>query len=217
VAEPRVGMWLVGALGGVASTVALGLAALRRQLIQSTGLVTSQPDFQPLDLNSAEQFVLGGHDIRAGDWDSSVRALAKSASIFDAEIVAVCRAELKAWSARIRPGILLNCGPTIAALADRNDIPRPSSPRKAIEHIQRDLQQFRDSQQLDQVAVVNVASSEPQFSPGAAHEKLDDLTARLDEADILPVSSLYAFAAVDLGWPYVNFTPSRGADLPAIV
>jgi myo-inositol-1-phosphate synthase len=210
-------LWLVGALGGVASTVALGLAAMRRRLIDSTGLVTSLPDFQPLDLDAAEQFVLGGHDIRTGDWDTSVRALAKSASVFDSEIVAECRTELKAWSAHIRPGILLNCGPTIAALADRNDIPRPSSPRKAIEHIQRDLQEFRESQRLDQVAVVNVASSEPLFSPGPAHENLNELTSRLDQTDILPVSSLYAYSAIDLGWPYINFTPSRGANLPALI
>jgi myo-inositol-1-phosphate synthase len=33
---------------------------------------------------------------------------------------------------------------------------------------------------------------------------------------ILPASSLYAFAALDLGWPYINFTPSLGASLPAL-
>src|SRR5262245_53682846 len=32
----------------------------------------------------------------------------------------------------------------------------------------------------------------------------------------LPASSIYAFAALDLGLPYVNFTPSLGATFPAL-
>jgi myo-inositol-1-phosphate synthase len=32
----------------------------------------------------------------------------------------------------------------------------------------------------------------------------------------LPASALYAWAAIDLGLPYVNFTPSLGASFPAI-
>src|SRR5207244_302195 len=32
---------------------------------------------------------------------------------------------------------------------------------------------------------------------------------------VLPASSLYAWAALDLGLPYINFTPSLGASFPA--
>ena len=39
--ERRVGLWLVGALGGVGSTAALGLAALRRGLTDTTALTTA--------------------------------------------------------------------------------------------------------------------------------------------------------------------------------
>jgi myo-inositol-1-phosphate synthase len=31
----------------------------------------------------------------------------------------------------------------------------------------------------------------------------------------LPASALYALATLDLGWPYINFTPSLGASFPA--
>ena len=43
--ERRVGLWLIGALGGVGSTIALGLAAMRRGLTDRTGLVTDLPFF----------------------------------------------------------------------------------------------------------------------------------------------------------------------------
>ena len=33
---------------------------------------------------------------------------------------------------------------------------------------------------------------------------------------MLPASSLYAYAALDLGLPFVNFTPSLGASIPAL-
>jgi myo-inositol-1-phosphate synthase len=32
----------------------------------------------------------------------------------------------------------------------------------------------------------------------------------------LPASAIYSWAALDLGWPYVNFTPSLGASIPAL-
>ena len=58
--ERRVGLWLIGAFGGVGTTVALGLAALRRGLTDSTSLVTALPLFEPLHLDEAAEFVIGG-------------------------------------------------------------------------------------------------------------------------------------------------------------
>ena len=66
-AQRRVGLWFIGACGGVASTTALGIAALARGLTPTTGLVTALPQFAELDLDEPANFVVGGHDIRAGD------------------------------------------------------------------------------------------------------------------------------------------------------
>src|SRR6059058_1470181 len=63
-AQRRVGLWLIGACGGVGSTTALGLAALARGLTPTTGLVTALPRFAGLDLDVPSNFVVGGHDIR---------------------------------------------------------------------------------------------------------------------------------------------------------
>jgi myo-inositol-1-phosphate synthase len=66
--------------------------------------------------------------------------------------------------------------------------------------------------------VVNVASTEPAVDPRPEHASLARLQEALGRADagLLPVSSLYAYAALDLGLPYVNFTPSAGAAMPAL-
>ena len=41
----RVGLWLVGAFGGVGTTITVGLSALARGLRPTTGLVTDLPMF----------------------------------------------------------------------------------------------------------------------------------------------------------------------------
>lgn len=219
-AERRVGMWLIGALGGVGSTVALGLAALRRQLTGSIGLATALPLFQSLDLDRPEQFVVGGHDIRQGDLFTSVRALARGSSVFDSAVVEACGPELREWSGNVRPGTVLNSGAAISALADRSDISRSGLPREAVAGLKNDIQEFRSRNNLDTVVVINVASTEPQFAAKSEHHSPDSvewLIANLDQPNILPVSSLYAFAAIDLGLPYVNFTPSTGASLEVLL
>jgi myo-inositol-1-phosphate synthase len=133
--------------------------------------------------------------------------------------VEACWPDLDAWAENVRPGTLLNTGATIQKLADRPDIPRADTPRAAVERIQQDLRAFREQHQLDQVVVINVASTEPPFELKDAHLSLDRLltTRECKDGDrILPASSLYAWAAIDLGSPYVNFTPSLGASFPAI-
>jgi myo-inositol-1-phosphate synthase len=216
-ADRRVGIWLVGALGGVGSTVALGLAALREQCTSPRGMMTALPLFDGVDLDSPDQFVLGGHDIRRGDLLSSVSDLARDASIFDPTVIRAVQSHLSEWSKNIRPGTVLNSGDAIAALADRPDLPSTRSPREAIASMRADISDFRDRHKLDQVVVVNVASTEPPFSLTADHGSIGQLNERLDDPAFLPVSSLYAYAAIDSGWPYVNFTPSTGASVPGLV
>jgi len=49
-AHSRVGIWFVGARGGVAATTIVGLAALRRGITEQFGLVSTLPAFAGLDL-----------------------------------------------------------------------------------------------------------------------------------------------------------------------
>src|SRR5258707_957576 len=56
----------------------------------------------------------------------------------------------------------------------------------------------------------------PPFVPGEALQRPETLLAALEKGErVLPASSLYAWAALDLGLPYINFTPSLGASFPA--
>ena len=46
----RIGIWLIGCKGGVATTAIVGLIALKKGLVATTGLVTALPEFAALDL-----------------------------------------------------------------------------------------------------------------------------------------------------------------------
>jgi myo-inositol-1-phosphate synthase len=216
--DRRVGLWLVGAFGGVASTAVLGLAALRRGLTDTTSLVTALPLFAGLDLDAPESFEIGGHDIRKSSYARAIQDLNERSNIFDQRLMQSCADDLERWSANIRPGTVLNAGSTISRLVELPDASRAETPRAAIERIQADLLAFREKHRLSQLVVINVASTEPPFSTGEIHDALEHLRPALEQrhASILPASSLYAWAALDLGLPYINFTPSLGASFPAV-
>jgi myo-inositol-1-phosphate synthase len=217
-AERRVGLWLIGACGGVASTTALGLAALARGLTPTTGMVTALPQFAGHDFDEPTAFVLGGHDIRKGNFAAAARELRERSNVFDERTLAACAADLETWSANIRPGVVYKPNAAITALVDRNDVRQARSPREAIDAIQADLKAFKAAHKLDQIVVVNAASTEPPFELGEEQKSLERLLPALDRSApaALPTSSIYAFAAIDAGFAYVNLTPSRGATLPAI-
>ncbi|VTS05445.1 inositol-3-phosphate synthase [Tuwongella immobilis] len=212
----RVGIWIIGALGSVSGTVALGLA-LADASTQS-GMVTAMPPFAPLQLDSLSSFTVGGHDIRPGTLFDSVLLLHERSRLFTYQQLSQSQPTLEQWSANIRPGVILAANPTIVNMSDSRRVQAVATPRQAIAAIQADLQAFQRDQQLDQVVVVNLASTEPPFEAGDMHQSLELLQAQLDTTDrvILPTSSLYAYAAIDLGMPYVNFTPSTGSSLPAL-
>src|SRR5437879_289799 len=104
-AARRVGLWLIGACGGVGSTTALGLAALAGGLTPTTGLVTALPRFASLPLDEPAAFVVGGHDIRKANLLSAVRELHCRSNVFDERIIATCAGDLETWSANLRPGV----------------------------------------------------------------------------------------------------------------
>ncbi|MFO0844227.1 MAG: inositol-3-phosphate synthase [Gemmataceae bacterium] len=186
-------------------------------LTDTTSLVTALPLFDGLKLDDPAQFVVGGHEVRRAGFRQTARELRQRSNVFDPELLAACDGQLAEWEQNVKPGTILGSGSTIATLADRPEVHRAETPREAIQQIERDLAQFREANRLDEVVVINVSSTEPPFETGDVHASLPRLAEALDRRPApLPASSLYAFAALDLGIPYVNFTPSLGATIPAL-
>jgi myo-inositol-1-phosphate synthase len=218
-AKARIGIWLVGARGGVATTTIVGLLALEKQWIDGTGLVSQLPRFQHLDLPSWDSFVVGGHEIRTVSLAGEAARLLTEMRVAAPELAQRCRADLDCIDGRIRPGTLRGVGPTIAKLADADFLGNRADelPSETVARLQRDLGEFARTNDLEHVVVVNVASTEPAVDASslpASWAELEPLLAR--PTCPLPASSLYAIAAFGLGCSYINFTPSLGA-APAAV
>lgn len=216
-ADRRVGIWLIGAFGGVGTTTAVGLAALARGLSSSVGLVTELPAFAKSDFDAPANFTVGGHDIRQTTFAAAAQELLDRSNVFSHALLAAIESTLDSWSKNVRPGVIYHANKAIADMANRADVRNAGSPSIAIEQIQSDLRAFQKDHNLDQLVVVNVASTEPPFELTDEHRTLAKLKAALaKDVAVLPTSSLYAYATIDAGFAYVNLTPSRGATVPAL-
>jgi myo-inositol-1-phosphate synthase len=216
---PRIGIWFIGARGGVAATASLGLLGLHKGLTGTLGLVSGLPQFAKLELADWNSFVIGGHEIREGTLCDTIDRLRTDSRVLDASLVDACRPELDAIDARIRPGSLINSGPTISSLAGgamRDFATEPA--QETIRRLQDDLRDFQQQTAADSVIVVNVASTEPAAGDSKLPDRWNELQRLLknSSSNSLPASSLYAIAAIELGMPYINFTPSLGATPTAI-
>lgn len=197
----RTGVWLIGARGSVATTAMCGAAALRAGLVEPIGCVTELPDIARARLPSYGELVFGGHDVTNCPLEKRAEQLVDG-GVLPRPIVAGLLAELRAAEAEIRPGY---------------DGAAEISQRTVADGLAADLRGFRDRHGLDRVVVVNIASTEQPSAPHPATASLAALERALDTAAaVLPPSSLYAYAAFTAGCPFVDFTPSTGARLPAL-
>ena len=213
--DHRTGVWLIGARGGVATTLMTGLAALRRGAIESVGLVTAREPFSRLDLVGFGDLVVGGHDIRSAALATEARRMWSESRAIPPDLLGGAADFFAEVEPRLRPGTVVAAGERIASLAGAA-VP-VETPREAIRRIRADIEAFAAAERLRHVVVVNVASTEPPLERplppdfAAIEPLLDDAA-----ACPLPASSLYFLAAAEAGASYVNFTPSTGATPPAL-
>ena len=215
--KQRIGLWLIGAKGGVATTVMTGLAALSRQAIEPIGLVTALEPFTQLDLVDCAEIVVGGHDIRPGRLADEARRMWTDSRAIAPELLDDAADFFAAVESRLRPGTIIAAGDKICELADPSVVSIVETPRQAIDRVQRDIENFAQAEKLRHVVVVNLSSTEPTPTlPFPTH--WSELKKLLDNPLTcpLPASSLYALAAFFAGASYINFTPSTGATPEAI-
>ncbi|HEY4232242.1 MAG TPA: inositol-3-phosphate synthase [Lacipirellulaceae bacterium] len=215
---PRIGVWFIGARGGVAATATMGLLALQKKLTTSIGLVSELPQFAKLDLAAWDSLVVGGHEVRDSTLPDSIDRLHCESRVFAPGLIDSCHTDLAAVDSRIRNGSLIGCGEAIAELAGK-PARAQESPWDAVRRLQTDLKDFQKSTGVERVIVVNLASTEPPADNSQLPNRWDNLSSLLEDAATCPLaaSSLYAIAALDLGMAYINFTPSTGASIPAIL
>jgi myo-inositol-1-phosphate synthase len=198
---PSTGIWFVGARGSVATTATVGALAVQARLTSHTGLVSELPEVACAGLPGLDGLLTGGHDVSSEPLPKRVEALAH-AGVVPQHLPGALAAGLEQADHRIRPGVEASDGRT---------------QRSAADDLEHDIREFRELNDLDQVVVVDVSSTEPPVDDSPELASLPALEQALGAGrSPLPASSLYAYAAFRAGCPLVAFTPSPGPQPPAL-
>jgi myo-inositol-1-phosphate synthase len=222
--SPRLGVWLFGAYGGLATTVVVGARAIARGLAEPHGLTTATPVAAGIDWQPLDGIVFGGHEIRASDYLSAATEIQARTGSLPPHLLQPLRKDLAAASKNVVPGVMPNAGRTITGLADdgtkgKRGAGKRLSLREQVAQVQNDLREFHRRHRLDRIVCVNLTSTEPPLRPSPAHRTLAAFERAIakDQQNLVRPSAIYAYAAATMGLPFVHFTPSNSALLPAIL
>ena len=206
-------LWIAGARGSIATTLAVGVLAAQRGFVPLEGLLTETEAFLALGLATLAGLEIGGCDLAPGTLAQSTHATLAGVGTFPVAMIDALMPDLERIA--ITRGILRGGGAAIDALAGEERAATASgSARQAIDRLVADIRAFARG---EPTVVVNVTSTEP--APAAALMDWDAAALRRavdDDDPRIPASCLYALAAIEAGCPHANFTPSAGASLPGV-
>jgi myo-inositol-1-phosphate synthase len=207
-------LWIVGARGSIASTLAAGVLAAQRGLVPLEGLLTETAPFAALGLAPVQHVEIGGCDLNPGNLAESAHATLAGVESFPVATIDALRPDLERIA--ITRGVLRGGGAAVDALAgDQRAAGAAGTAREQLARLVADLRAFARG---EPTVVVNLTSTEP--TPAAPLLEWDAAALRraIDDDDPrIQASTLYALAAIETGCPHANFTPSSGASLPAVV
>ncbi len=212
----RVGLAVVGLGGAVATTAVAGLELLRLGASGPDGLplagleVDGVPVEQATGLAAYDALVVGGWDLDGSD----LRKAAEQHGVLDPrqlDVVGPALSEVVPWPAAADADFCRKVTGAHTVVADGR--------RAQAEAVRADLRRFREEQSLDGLVLVNLASTERWPDPAApCLQTPEAFEAGLDADDrAITPAMVYAYAAIVEGVGYGNFTPSLGADVPALV
>lgn len=204
--QPRVGVWLIGARGSVATTVVAGCAAVTAGLNAPTGMVTETPLFADTGLPALSSLVFGGHDTVDCPLPKRAEALA-AGGVLPHGLPSALSSELTAADREIRPG-----GPLAGDTRAPDDL---------IDAFATDIRDFVRRHGLARAVVVNVASTEPTPTgstlPPSSLYAAAALRAGCPYVNFTPSAGLHhpslASLAADSGLPYAGRDGKTGQTL----
>lgn len=206
----RVGVAFVGLGGAVASTAVAGMELLRRGLATKDGLpLAGLPVHLGADLAGYGDLAFAGWDISADDLASAARGH-KVLEREQLDAIEPALAGIQPWPAVGNARFCRN-----VTGAHRTNA---TSHRAAVEAVRENLRGFRERERLGGLVVVNLASTEATLDPSnPIFTSPDAFEAAVDRGDeLISPAMLYAYAAIEEGVAYANFTPSLAADVPAL-
>ncbi len=211
-------LWLFGIYGIVGTTAIAGDRAIKKGLVDTTGLVSELTVFKGLEKYSPLHFEdFGGHDIRSLDKNLYEELFShwEDNQHFDYRILKQLKEDLEQIKAK--KGTALNCGEgVLEELKPIESLENEGlSLEEIVDRIEKDLLDFSD----EETVAINVASTEPVIPfDSEIHGSLEGFEKAIkeDRKDKISASMIYAYVCLKNRIPYANFTPSVGSSLPAL-
>jgi len=207
----KTGVWILGARGDIASTLIIGVEALKRGQVSSSGMTTEIPPTSDLDMIGMDDLVIGGLDIVESNLVESARTVGQRSGTFSSDLVKLITPELNI----IDQDII--CEPEAsweAGISQDNSL----NINSFINKLRKNLQKFSEKHQLKHTVVVNLTSSEQLPGDSVSHDTLEGIEQLImdNRQDLLSPSICYTYAAFQEGCSYINFTPNPGIDLKGL-
>jgi myo-inositol-1-phosphate synthase len=222
----RIGV-LLGGLGAVSTTLIAGVEAIKQGLakpvgsLAQLGMIDVGTEQQPCHLRIRDYLELPGPQeldrLVFGAWDvieTDGYAAARLAGALEPDLIESLAHELarvRAWPGLFNPRF--NHRPNISFYKRGRDF------IDLAEQVQQDIVRFQEEHNIERCVFIWCGSTETYLEPAPAHETLrqfEDAMRASDGTTIAP-SMIYAYAAIALGIPVVNATPSRTLDTPALI
>ncbi|PPK86675.1 myo-inositol-1-phosphate synthase [Neolewinella xylanilytica] len=201
----NLGIAIIGLGGAVATTAVAGTELIRKGLQDTTGLPLAEHD--QLDLIDYGNVYFRGWDL----FEDDLYAAAANHRVLSSEQLASVRpalSEMRPWKA------ISNRDYCEGVVCDEDS---KGTHREHVDSIGRQLREFA-GEIGGRVVVINLASTEHALD---VSDQIYQTVAAFEQAltqnhpGISP-AMLYAYACIQHGVPYGNFTPSRAADIPAL-
>lgn len=204
----KIGVAVVGLGGAVATTAIAGIEMIKAGRNERTGLPLAGLNVP--GLADYRDIVFTGWDVNGDD----LAVAAEKHAVLDRSQVEGAGASLRG----IRPMPAVGSSAYCRNVDGENKIVVKSH-RDAVERIGADLARFKRDSGVDRVVMLNLASTERY--PDANATALRDLASfekALDSSDpAIGPAMLYAYAAIESGASYANFTPSMAADAKPLI
>lgn len=176
---PRVGLLVIGLAGGNGSALSAALAQLRESSRPVDYGISSLPIFRTDCFPDAADIVLGGWDVRHAEGDSLLpNSVARGL-----------------W------------GSVDTELGDERDGTPWPNVQAAADHIERQIQDFKRSQHLSNVIVLNMSSPARRLVRPLVEWSEQDVLATSPHG--MPSAVPYAIGALRAGASFIDFTPSE--------
>ncbi|MCI0757163.1 inositol-3-phosphate synthase [Teichococcus vastitatis] len=206
VAPRKLGVAIVGLGGAVATTAVAGIEVLKKGSNKIEGLPLADANIS--GMVDYRDMVFGGWDLNGADLST---AAGEHRVLNETQL-----AETGEALSAIRPWPAVGSGAFCRGIDGANKHEAPGH-RAAVAAIADDLRRFKQDSGADNVVMVNLASTERTPVDEGTLNSLDAFERALDRDDPgIGPAMLYAYAAIEAGVPYGNFTPSLAADAPAL-